>query len=619
MRFYCCHCGLPIGCDDSLAGTQANCPDCQAPLTIPYPFVETAESFAAVEEVPEIPDEAVEPAYQMAPPPFVPGPEQAAIEMPLSPPASPAASRRRPKGRFADRVSCAFVGLILVFCLLMGVSGLRLSLLSIGSRFQPGAYVPIYFVVGVVFIAVGSLVMRSYRHAHRLYLRQSLADYRGAFRFRRKPTEGRSGLFMGAGILCSIVSIIPIPVLGSFPVMLLAAVAFAAAFDVGQQRKLLKKLRKEQGNAAPDPIPQEEAAPEVPEWTGQEAELADLLEPHSLPSSPPARWGLRAIGLLSAVFVLLLLLVSQPWPHYQWASLSDKVKSYEFFLDRFPDGSLSDRARVKLRGLKDEETWSNVQAQHSLGDARGYLRDYPDGSHCGEAREMIAELIDQEFKLLIDDSSKEPEIRRFLKIYPEASPKVLAKAEALLAKISADDYRRLAAKRSAKEIREYLESHPDSPHRAAIELELGKLYDDLEWVKEQDSLEHYRRFISSFPRHPSKEWIEKRIIDLEVAEIAAGEHGELPSTAPQSLGGTEVEIEVKNDTGYPLTLRYSGPDSKMLVISVGESGKASLLPGKYQVAGSVAGSSARNYYGTETLEGGIYAWNFFISYEPEIR
>ncbi len=358
--------------------------------------------------------------------------------------------------------------------------------------------------------------------------------------------------------------------------------------------------------------------------------------------------------LVAATALLVLLFLSQAWPQYQWASLLNQVESYESFVKRFPDDKLTGRARAKIYRLKDDGVWASAAAAGTMDDARRYLRLYPHGKHRNEARLRLGNLIDEEWRQVaaIPYESKireflathpdappqtraeaedlisrligeawrraaltrsEAKVTTFLKRNPEAPAQVIAEAKALLAELAQEDrWKQLAGSRSAAEIRAFLLEHPQSPHRGDLEARLAELSDDWDWVREQDTLEPYRHFLSRFPEHPLARWIEKRIIDLEVTEIAAGDHGEIPQVEARRLGGSAVGIEVKNDTGYTLTLRYSGPDSVKLVIPVGQTGKLTLPPGRYRVAGSVAALGVNNYYGGEMMEGGAYSCNFFI-------
>ena len=142
--------------------------------------------------------------------------------------------------------------------------------------------------------------------------------------------------------------------------------------------------------------------------------------------------------------------------------------------------------------------------------------------------------------------------------------------------------------------------------------ERERFQDNWEWVQTQDSLPIYKRFATRFPNHPEIEAIQKRIIDLEVKQIAAGEYGEMPKAQPLSYGGSIVDVEIENKTGYVLTVRYSGTDSKMIVLPVASTKSIALIPGDYQVAASVSASNVTNYYGRDTMQGGKYSSSFFI-------
>jgi hypothetical protein len=142
--------------------------------------------------------------------------------------------------------------------------------------------------------------------------------------------------------------------------------------------------------------------------------------------------------------------------------------------------------------------------------------------------------------------------------------------------------------------------------------ELEKLQYDWDWVQAQDSIDAYKKFATRFPDHPQIKQIQKRIIDLEVKAIAAGEYGELPRAQAITVGGTTAEVKIENKTGYVLTVRYSGNDSKMIVVPVEATMSVTLIPGDYQVAASVSAANVRNYFGQDSMAGGKYSSSFYI-------
>lgn len=170
------------------------------------------------------------------------------------------------------------------------------------------------------------------------------------------------------------------------------------------------------------------------------------------------------------------------------------------------------------------------------------------------------------------------------------------------------------SKHEAKRAQEALiakEQREDSEREERV-----RLLNDYDWVRSQDSLPIYKRFAARFPNHDKIEEVQKRIIDLEVARIGAGEHGEMPRAQSLSYGGSTVEVKIENNTRYALTVRYSGPDSKMIVVPISASETITLAPGDYQIAASVPAGNVTNYYGRDSMRGGKYSSSFYIQTMP---
>ena len=130
----------------------------------------------------------------------------------------------------------------------------------------------------------------------------------------------------------------------------------------------------------------------------------------------------------------------------------------------------------------------------------------------------------------------------------------------------------------------------------------------------ENSLSAYKKYKSLYPNGAHIGTCEKRIIDMEVAIIYAGDHGTLPEMDRTGYGGGSTSsITVTNSTSYVLTLLYSGADSKRLVLSPGKTSTIRLKNGSYRVAASVSASNVRNYAGSEQLQGGNYSVDYYIS------
>ena len=129
-----------------------------------------------------------------------------------------------------------------------------------------------------------------------------------------------------------------------------------------------------------------------------------------------------------------------------------------------------------------------------------------------------------------------------------------------------------------------------------------------------NTIEAYRKYSDMYPYGEHRSQAEKKIIDLEVAAIYAGDHGTLPAMDRTRFGsGPMSHVTVENDTPYTLTIRYSGVDSKKLVIPAGKTSSVSLTNGTYKIAASVSAYDVRSYAGSEILSGGSYDVSYYIS------
>ena len=355
------------------------------------------------------------------------------------------------------------------------------------------------------------------------------------------------------------------------------------------------------------------------------------------------KWAAVGLG------VLAFILIFHPWPNFQWASSQNEVSAYEGFVVRFPSSDYVDTAKDRIRLLKDDEVWKDATEPRDIKKLRKYRRVYPDGKHAYQVNIVIEEIADEEWELASSTIEKST-VRWFLKQYPETSKRKEALAriveiadlnwrrvatteskEVILQflKDNPETTRRAEAKRRIREIADqkwykisktrskylilkYLRDNPETSRKSFAMARISELQDDWEWVREQDTIEDYQVFSKRFPNHRNIGWINKRIIDLEVKAIASGKHGKLPPAQPVRRGGTYVKVTIENKTQYTLTVRYSGPSSRKIVIIAGDTRSLSLSPGEYGVAASVSAANVTNYYGRNTMSAGTYSSNFYI-------
>lgn len=118
-------------------------------------------------------------------------------------------------------------------------------------------------------------------------------------------------------------------------------------------------------------------------------------------------------------------------------------------------------------------------------------------------------------------------------------------------------------------------------------------------------------FIVKNPNHEFINKLKARLIDLEVDVFLSDEKtGVMPASDKISESNSRVsEVSIKNNTSCDLEVRYSGVESKMIVISPHESASISLISGNYRVVASACGS---NYAGSELLSGN-YSSSYYIT------
>ena len=121
--------------------------------------------------------------------------------------------------------------------------------------------------------------------------------------------------------------------------------------------------------------------------------------------------------------------------------------------------------------------------------------------------------------------------------------------------------------------------------------------------------------MQSYPKGGHARRAEKIIVDMTVQNVfGTNSYGKLPSMNKTYYDQSSTsKVSVENDTGYILTIMYSGPDSRRLVIPQHSQKSITLINGTYRIAASVSASDVSPFAGTETLTGGGYDVSYYIS------
>lgn len=142
------------------------------------------------------------------------------------------------------------------------------------------------------------------------------------------------------------------------------------------------------------------------------------------------------------------------------------------------------------------------------------------------------------------------------------------------------------------------------------ELKKLNMHNAYEDATNSNSSYAWKNFLEDYPNHKEANAIRDKIIRLEVDEIMGNRNtGQMPSFNQNSYSySSSSSVEITNNTGCSLTVRYSGADVKIIEIPNGGTRRVNLSSGTYKVAASACGE---NYAGTESLQGS-YSSSFYI-------
>ena len=152
--------------------------------------------------------------------------------------------------------------------------------------------------------------------------------------------------------------------------------------------------------------------------------------------------------------------------------------------------------------------------------------------------------------------------------------------------------------------------------------ELAKAMKEREWNSEEtawkracllNTKESYQKYISLYPRGPHRAQADRKLVDAKINDIFKNNHNTLPAfTHVQEDNKPTSTITMENTTEYPLTVMYSGPEIRSVVIEPGSRMSITLKNGSYRVAASVPTGSIAPYAGAQVFTGGRYETGYCI-------
>jgi hypothetical protein len=309
-----------------------------------------------------------------------------------------------------------------------------------------------------------------------------------------------------------------------------------------------------------------------------------------------------ALAMLGGIFYLNSARVA-----FNDARKRDTVIAYEVFLKKHSGSEYAVMAQERAAELD----YADVLVYPNAYNLRDFVAKWPRSSQSVLARAEIQRLANEKWQT-IAASNDSRALKQFINDYPEA--KELPMADAKLKEIGLfEAWDKMKNSTDLDALANFAKANQGHETAQLANQLIHALCNDYDWIVRQDKLQTYRAYLKLNPDSPNKAQVEKRIIDLEVAEILAGKHGKLPPSSPlQRTGGTETQMRIENQTSYSLTLRYSGRQSYRFDLRAGEVRDVILAADTYQVAATVNSANVTPYAGKDTLQGGHASTKFYI-------
>jgi len=178
------------------------------------------------------------------------------------------------------------------------------------------------------------------------------------------------------------------------------------------------------------------------------------------------------------------------------------------------------------------------------------------------------------------------------------------------------DWQKTKAANSIEAFLIFKGNHPVSPYAKVVDAKISTLRLVAAWQNalKKNTVPAYKAFISDYPASRQAAKAKKKIIDIEVENIFAGRHGELPPPQKISSGDSQSNrISIENQTDYTLTVRYSGHKSIKVILKAHGTDAVMLPSGQYKVAASVSHANVIPFAGSQNLSGGEYSSVYYIS------
>ena len=314
----------------------------------------------------------------------------------------------------------------------------------------------------------------------------------------------------------------------------------------------------------------------------------------------------KAPGCCFALFIIAAIIAAfvyyVPAGTVEWVITEPTPGGYRNYISRNPQGAYKNEAKQKLHALMDK-AFNSLSRPFTSNEVKKFLDDFP---------EYDPVKMDQIFFKDAKSANQTRYLRDYLVAFPQGE--FSKDATDLIYKQELELWEKNKDSRDEDELRRLRTVIKNYDIQRKIENRIEDLYRDFNFVAQKNTIEAYRRFIELEPNSLWVKTAQKKIIDLEVSEISKGSYGTLPVSSPVSYSyGSTAEVEIKNDTQYTLSVRYSGSNESLKVTLSANERKTITLPiGEYKIAVTAERSNVRPFYGTNQIQAGRYVESFYI-------
>ena len=323
--------------------------------------------------------------------------------------------------------------------------------------------------------------------------------------------------------------------------------------------------------------------------------------------------------IFSIGLIILILSSCAVTKEYERAVSTNSITAYENYQNEFPKSKYKADVEKRLAVLYEEQAWKNAKNETTIESYNSFIDLYPSSKYAYDAKSKIRKLKEENAWKIAYDENTINSYSDYLKRYPYG--KYSSSASNKIEKLKEEKYvlpvwNETKIKNTYKAYSEFLNKYPNSSYAYLAKDQMITIEKN-DWNKacRINTIKSFKGYNNKYPNGEYVETSQKKIIDLEVDNIFKGDYGKLPPMSKTSHGysySSTNTIEIYNNTKYTLTVRYSGDDSKKIVLSPRLRTSMTLKNGKYRVAASVNAANVQNYAGNENLTGGEYSSEFYI-------